>query len=71
MTRADYYKLRKVIQFIDDLSLMKYHIFTIDELKRRNNPDLIGLAMQMQGKHNELVKSLQDLLKQVKWGENT
>ncbi len=67
MTSYDTYRIRKVVKFIDDMSLIKYHIFTIDELKKRHKPELIELVMQMQGRENALVESLRQLLKQVKW----
>ena len=67
MTSLDTYKLKRVLRFIDDMTLIKYNIYTITELNQRHKPELISMIMDMQGKHNALINSLKELLLEVKY----
>lgn len=70
MTTIDTYRLKRIISMIEDLTLIKYKILPIDYLRKRYKYQLIELVMELQGKHNALVKALQDLLKESKWNQN-
>lgn len=63
------YKLKKIIGCINGLTLTKHNIQPVDQVRKKGKYELIEEVMRLQGDYNQLVNNLQNIIKEVKWGE--